>query len=169
MESQSRGRRPITIVPTHRPPAVHRGTRPERPRPRRPGPRAPTGRDRRTGLSLMRHAGPVAPAEATPPSAPTTDAVAGQASQTAPSASPKKGGLGRLFRNLVLGVLATRVLGVAASRLPLVRGQHHLRQHRQRPDRRPDDPGGRARSRPGLASVRYDVGDRVNQGDVMAS
>jgi multidrug resistance efflux pump len=108
----------------------------------------------------------VAPAEATPPAAPTTDAVAAQppASQTAPAPPKKKGGLGKLLRNLVLGVLLLVVLGVGGT--VGYRWYEDSITYVSTDNAQISGPmiqvGGLEAGR--VASIRYDVGDRVSRG-----
>ena len=186
MESQSRERRPITIVPTHRPAAF--STAPSTnghststnghststnghststndhssvatPTITRPAPEPATAPSTPA---------PVAPPpEAPPPAAPTTQTVAGQAPASPEAPAKKKGGLGRFVRNLILAVLAIAALATAT--VVGYRWYEDSVNYVSTDNAQISGPmiqvGGLEAGR--VANIRYDVGDRVNQNDVV--
>jgi multidrug resistance efflux pump len=115
-------------------------------------------------------AAPVAPPpEATPPAAPSTEAVASQppAVPEAPAQPKKMGGIGKVFRNLVLALLAVVALGAAT--VVGYRWYEDSITYVSTDNAQVSGPmiqvGGLSAGR--VATIRYDVGDRVNQGDVV--
>ena len=167
MESQSRGRRPITIVPTHKPVAQFTTT---------PGlnghgrPSTGLNGSGRAAIETPTRPEPAPatpPPEATPPAAPTNEAVAAPAPAT-PETPPKpKRGIGKFVRNVVLAVLALAALGAAT--VVGYRWYEDSVIYVSTDNAQVSGPmiqvGGLEAGR--VANVRYDVGDRVNQGDVV--
>lgn len=178
MENPSRERRPITIVPTHKPGAlvttpatngngrlVTAGIASPANGHTRAATETPT-RPRSTPAAPPRpESAPTAPPPAAaPPATPTTDASPDQA----PAAPPtKKRGLGKLVRNLVLAVLVLAALGAAT--IVGYRWYEDSITYVSTDNAQIDGPmiqvGGLEAGR--VTSVRYDVGDHVNQGDVV--
>jgi multidrug efflux pump subunit AcrA (membrane-fusion protein) len=111
---------------------------------------------------------PTGPPEGAPPAAPAPDAAAGGASD-APTARPgRTRGIGRRLRNLVLAVLAVVALGTGT--VVGYRWYEDSITYVSTDNAQIAGPliqvGGLEAGR--VAVVRYDVGDRVNQNDVVA-
>lgn len=178
MESQNRERRPITIVPTHAPtdqststPTLNGYSHPTTTSANGHGQAATETPTRPEEAPTRPDPAPAAPPpEATPPGAPTTEAVAAQApAPAAPETPPKrKRGIGKLIRNLVLAVLV--IAGLGAGTVVGYRWYEDSVSYVSTDNAQISGPmvqvGGLEAGR--VASVRYDVGDRVNQGDVVA-
>jgi len=180
MENQSRERRPITIVPTHGParfttPAANgnsgasaTGLNGHASRGGRAATETPTRPDTAPAAPSRPEPAPAMPApEATPPGAPATEAVATQAPSGPERAARPKRSIGKLLRNLAVAAVILAALGAAT--VVGYRWYEDSIAYVSTDNAQISGPmiqvGGLEAGR--VSNVRYDIGDHVNQGDVV--